>query len=813
MSSQQGLAAARERLVQLAREGAGAWTELDVATLEAALSGRSAPAAPQRLVCRPARRCAAEVHGRGILAALSAGRQSASARVRHHARFLLRLLEPEAPEWRPSVSVVVPVYDAAELVVGAVRSALAQTHADLDVVVVDDGSRDHPERALASLLDGEREVRILRQENRGVSAARNTGIAAARGDWIHFLDADDTLHPDAVEKKLAALLAVPDADLCVSRYRSVGDDPGSRGAHGPGFGDTWCPTRDLLATWVRRYPFQTSTVLIPRWLLLETGPFEEEFPQGEDARYWFRLALRDAKVVALDEPLADRRFRAGSLSASESALGPVLFTMGLEALLAEPARWPYLGPLAVRMQGRERWLQVDAHEDPRLAPRRAGVLGAVGRLPEVALERDLAASVPAAILRRESVDAIPAEGGGFLARLGDALDAAMARSLPVTARDADLWGDSVVEEARAAVAARLAVSAAGPSARARAAGTGPSADREVLDVVVVPDFSGPASALFEARTRVFLGSWIEHRGVSQGWPLHLVCIGDPPVSVRELAGRAGAQVHACDAVDPAQPYLNKLRGLEVPSRSGRVLLLDADTVVLGDLSPALALGECFAALPAATNRIPERVWSDVFEACGVKPPGERMLPLIGEMEAELPPSVMREPFREEVPLHWNSGVVLAPVDCGLREAWEDAARTLAAAFAGSEWERHVCGNDQPSLAVGAARVRDGGLACRPLPPLLHGFDLFYASGRLTFDDTRIYHAKTFLRRAKDGSLDLLRECALYRSHQIPRLYPEGRVEGWLRRLRGLPHPRRAASAAALCDRLDALVRGYALDDS
>lgn len=331
----------------------------------------------------------------------------------------------------------------------------------------------------------------------------------------------------------------------------------------------------------------------------------------------------------------------------------------------------------------------------------------------------------------------------------------------------------------------------------------------VVDVVVVPDFAGPARALFEARTRLFLGSWIEHSGASRSWPLHVVAIGDVPAAVASLAERAGARVHAAETLDPEQPYLNKLRGLEIDATGGRILLLDADTVVLGDLSPALGLGDAFAALPAATNRIPSAVWEEVFRAGGVEPPAERVKPLIGEWERELPASVMREPFREAVPLHWNSGVVLSPAGCGLREAWEEAARALAARFEGTDWFRHVCGNDQPSLAVAAARLRARGVRYTPLPFALHGFDLLYATGRLRFEDTAVYHAKTLYRRDKNAQmLDPLREVALYRRNQLPRLYPESRIARALRRLRGRVHPARADSIVKLCERLDALTRSY-----
>ena len=329
-----------------------------------------------------------------------------------------------------------------------------------------------------------------------------------------------------------------------------------------------------------------------------------------------------------------------------------------------------------------------------------------------------------------------------------------------------------------------------------------------IDVVVVPDFAGAGRRLFEARTLLFLGSWLEHAGGSRAWPLHVVSIGAPPPSVAALTERCGAALAVHDALDEERRYLNKLRGLEIESRTGRILLLDADTLVLSDLSPALALGECFAALPAATNRIPMEVWKEVFAAAGAELPAERMLPLIGSLADDLPASVMRDAFREEAPVHWNSGVVLAPAGCELRRHWARAARILEERFAGHPFHDHVCRNDQPSLAVAAARIRAQGVRYTPLPYPLHGFDLLFAAGRLRYGDTAVYHAKTLFRRARDGTLDPLRELELYRAHQVPRLYPETRAQALVRRLGGRAHPRRAASILRLCQRLDELTRRY-----
>ena len=106
----------------------------------------------------------------------------------------------------PVVSVVIPTYNRASLVGRAVGSVLGQTFPDLEVVVVDDGSTDGTEEAVRAVGDGR--VRYLRHEaNRGVAAARNTGMAHARGEYVAFLDSDDVWLPEWVEAHLAAFQA------------------------------------------------------------------------------------------------------------------------------------------------------------------------------------------------------------------------------------------------------------------------------------------------------------------------------------------------------------------------------------------------------------------------------------------------------------------------------------------------------------------------------------------------------------------------------------------------------------------------------
>lgn len=122
------------------------------------------------------------------------------------------------------VSVVMPCYNCEATVARTVRSVLAQTNPNWELIAVDDGSRDGTGAALDALAEQDARIRVIHQENSGVSGARNAGIAAAQGKWLAFADADDLLLPDALETLLALDTGREDV-LCagyVMRYQDEG---------------------------------------------------------------------------------------------------------------------------------------------------------------------------------------------------------------------------------------------------------------------------------------------------------------------------------------------------------------------------------------------------------------------------------------------------------------------------------------------------------------------------------------------------------------------------------------------------------------
>ena len=194
----------------------------------------------------------------------------------------------------------------------------------------------------------------------------------------------------------------------------------------PDFGDLFCPTRDLLATAVRRYPFHTSSVMVARWVLLEAGPWEEELLHRSDQRYWLRLGLRGTRVIALRDELGTRRLRPGSLTTQRSARPPfraAVFLMGTIDLLDRPERWSLLGPYLSWAARRSRQEILAEDVSPLVATWRGKLVDRIRALGPVWQPGALSPRLPLALIEHylagggSGIDA----SAGFSARLRAAM--------------------------------------------------------------------------------------------------------------------------------------------------------------------------------------------------------------------------------------------------------------------------------------------------------------------------------------------------------------------------------------------------------
>ncbi len=311
-----------------------------------ALPATPAPAAPRDLSALPADLPPAAWHARRLIALATKDACDPVERA-YHARWLWHLLAPEDPAGWPLISVVIPVFNRHELMQEAVASVLANDYPRLEICVCDDGSDSDPLPLLQSLGPRLRYRRLAR--NAGVAVARQTALELARGELVQFLDTDDLLLPTALVDKVAALAAVPDAELCFSRLEQIAFDlaPGRQPRRGRAVGGPDCPSLAGPLAMVHLLPFLPSALLVARHRMLARG-FVQDWRLHEDRLAFGRLGLAGIKSVALTEPRTVRRWLPSSASRTlrddDNQQARALMTL-LAETLAQPAAWPVAGQL------------------------------------------------------------------------------------------------------------------------------------------------------------------------------------------------------------------------------------------------------------------------------------------------------------------------------------------------------------------------------------------------------------------------------------------------------------------------------------
>ncbi len=221
----------------------------------------------------------------------------------------------------PRFSVIMAAYDAERTVEPAIRSALLQTVDSLEVVVVDDGSRDETARLVQGLAQDDNRVRLFRQGNRGPGAARNRATAESRGELVVVLDADDLLLPDYLERMGAALDTTPGAGMAFTDAWLLEDETGRvrrRSAmalqHPPA--QPPADPGELFTLLLEQGNFIYVSTTTRRVVLEDVGPWNESVGvKGvEDYELWLRILARGHRVIAVPGRLGVYRRRVGSNS-------------------------------------------------------------------------------------------------------------------------------------------------------------------------------------------------------------------------------------------------------------------------------------------------------------------------------------------------------------------------------------------------------------------------------------------------------------------------------------------------------------------
>lgn len=229
------------------------------------------------------------------------------------------------------VSVIIPCYNGADELPRAIDSALAQQGCDVEVIVVNDGSKDNSRQVIEAY--GER-IRGIHQTNSGLAETRNNGIKAATGDWIAFLDHDDYWQPEKLSLQLLAARRTG-FDIVYTNAKNFGDV--DRVAELRSNPDAMLEG-DLFNALLLDNFIVVSSTMIRRSVLQASGGFDASLGVVEDWDLWLKLSAQGAKFAAVPEPVTMYQWRPGSLSKNYDRMRQTRLQIIQRALNSERAR-------------------------------------------------------------------------------------------------------------------------------------------------------------------------------------------------------------------------------------------------------------------------------------------------------------------------------------------------------------------------------------------------------------------------------------------------------------------------------------------
>lgn len=218
------------------------------------------------------------------------------------------------------ISVIIPCYNSLQFVADAIDSVLQSSFRSYEILVIDDGSTEPVEPHLTNKYPDVQNLHCIRQNNRGLSGARNTGIAHASGRYLVFLDADDIILPDKLSAQLNYLRSNPDIDIVYSYSE-------------------WFEAGDFQARFPVKFPvyegqllrhllygnfIHVNTILIPKEIVLEQGGFDESLRELEDWDLWLRLSLSDKTFGCIPSVLSKVRVHLGSMTSNQQKMNATM---------------------------------------------------------------------------------------------------------------------------------------------------------------------------------------------------------------------------------------------------------------------------------------------------------------------------------------------------------------------------------------------------------------------------------------------------------------------------------------------------------
>jgi glycosyltransferase involved in cell wall biosynthesis len=239
----------------------------------------------------------------------------------------------------PEISVIIPAYNQGHYLSEALESVLAQDYPNFEVIVVDDGSSDHTAQVVQRFSD--RRIHYIFQENRGLPAARNTGIRAAQGKYLSFLDSDDRFLPKKLSLLKAEFASQPEIGLAAGQAKLIDQDGNLLGSsfQSQQVNEAHCL---LLGN-----PFHVGSVLLRRSWQEKVGFFDENLRSYEDWDFWLRLGLSGCTFQVIDQPVSLYRFHTDQMTRNGAQMTQASFQV-LDKVFSSP----HLPPQWEELQGK-----------------------------------------------------------------------------------------------------------------------------------------------------------------------------------------------------------------------------------------------------------------------------------------------------------------------------------------------------------------------------------------------------------------------------------------------------------------------------
>ena len=187
------------------------------------------------------------------------------------------------------VSILIPCYNAERWLSESINSALNQTWQNIEVIVVDDGSTDDS-LSVARTYQSDN-VKVLSQSNRGASAARNHALSVAQGDFIQYLDADDLLAPNKIEKQVRLLQSIEPGYVTSGEWARFYQSPAEARFVPQSLWNDMLPTEWLLRAWEEHCMMHPAAWLVPRSISEQAGVWDEQLSLNDDGEYFCRVVL------------------------------------------------------------------------------------------------------------------------------------------------------------------------------------------------------------------------------------------------------------------------------------------------------------------------------------------------------------------------------------------------------------------------------------------------------------------------------------------------------------------------------------------